>query len=191
LTVDFRQGSSYDLAPDMGPFKLVTMGRSFHWMDRAATLATLDGLTTPDAAVALFHDHRIAHSPDWRAVVEPIAEKFSPGRSESRHVRRSADWAPHEAVLLQSRLAEVETLGRVFERQLTADDIVGRVYSMSVTSPEVLGEQREPFEATLRAELAQIAPDHRFTEIVSVEAVLAFRPQVADVSLETRNVGVL
>ena len=41
------QGSSYDLTPDMGPFRLVTMGRSFHWMDRAATLAMLDRIVAP------------------------------------------------------------------------------------------------------------------------------------------------
>src|ERR1700761_5337560 len=41
LPIDFRAGGSNDLTPDMGPYKLVAMGRSFHWMDRAATLAVL------------------------------------------------------------------------------------------------------------------------------------------------------
>ena len=36
------------------------MGRAFHWMDRAATLAMLDKIVTPDGGVALFHD---AHPP--------------------------------------------------------------------------------------------------------------------------------
>ena len=44
----------------MGPFRLVAMGRAFHWMDRAATLAMLDRMVTPDGGVALFHD---AHPP--------------------------------------------------------------------------------------------------------------------------------
>ncbi len=37
VSVLFQQGSSYDLPADIGPFKLVTMGRSFHWMDGPAT----------------------------------------------------------------------------------------------------------------------------------------------------------
>ena len=32
------------------------MGRSFHWMDRAATMAALDALVSPGGAVALFDD---------------------------------------------------------------------------------------------------------------------------------------
>src|SRR3954469_1042980 len=56
VTVKVVQGSSHDLAPGMGPFALVAMGRSFHWMDRAATLAVLDRIVTPHGGVALFHD---------------------------------------------------------------------------------------------------------------------------------------
>src|ERR1700761_1760224 len=37
VTIAFRQGSSFDLPDDIGPFKLVTMGRAFHWMDQAQT----------------------------------------------------------------------------------------------------------------------------------------------------------
>ena len=60
VTVRPSRGSSDDLTPGMGPFKLVTMGRSFHWMDRAATLAMLDQIVAPGGGVALFHD---AHPP--------------------------------------------------------------------------------------------------------------------------------
>ncbi|MBA2590118.1 MAG: class I SAM-dependent methyltransferase, partial [Alphaproteobacteria bacterium] len=56
VTVNFVQASSHDLAPGMGPFRLAAMGRSFHWMDRAATLSVLDRIVTPDGGVALFHD---------------------------------------------------------------------------------------------------------------------------------------
>src|SRR5579883_2489363 len=60
VTVDFAKGGSADLRPDMGPFRLVTMGRSFHWMDRAATLAMLDRIVDRGGGVVLFHD---AHPP--------------------------------------------------------------------------------------------------------------------------------
>ena len=53
MTLTLWQGGSYDLTPDMGPFRLVTIGRAFHWMDRAATLAMLDRIVAPAAAVAL------------------------------------------------------------------------------------------------------------------------------------------
>lgn len=175
LDIDFRQGSSYDLGPGFGRFKLVTMGRSFHWMDRAATLTALDHLIEPGGAVGLFHDRRISSTPDRRDLMEGIAEKFSPERSQSRHFRRSPGWAPHEEVLLQSAFSDVEVIGRVLARDVTIDDLVGRAYSMSVTSPETLGERQQPFEEALRTALAAASPDGQFTEIVGVDAILAFR----------------
>lgn len=40
----FMQGSSWDLSVDMGTFRLVTMGESFHWMERDEVLRRLDEL---------------------------------------------------------------------------------------------------------------------------------------------------
>src|SRR5690348_6714290 len=56
VTLTLWHGGSGDLEPGMGPYRLVTMGRSFHWMDRAATLERLDGIIAPGGAVVLFHD---------------------------------------------------------------------------------------------------------------------------------------
>jgi SAM-dependent methyltransferase len=179
LDIEFREGSSYDLGPALGRFRLVTMGRSFHWMDRPATLATLDSLIEPGGGVALFHDEKIAAMPDWQAPLSELSESFSPARSEGRKARRADDWQPHPAVLLDSPFSAVETRGLVFGQRLSADDIVGRAYSMSVTSPEALGDQRKAFEAELRARLAALAPDGVFREVVEAVAILAFRPSDA------------
>ncbi|HVX81765.1 MAG TPA: methyltransferase domain-containing protein [Devosiaceae bacterium] len=176
LAFNVVEGSSYGLGPHLGRFRLVVMGRSFHWMDRQATLEALDRLIEPEGAVGLFHDRRIWASHDWHQLVEAGAETFSPGRTETRHFRRSPDWLPHEAVLLGSAFSAVETHGRVFRQELTIDDIIGRTYSMSVTSPEALGERMDDFEAHLRAALRSANPGGRFAEIVSAEAILAFRP---------------
>jgi ubiquinone/menaquinone biosynthesis C-methylase UbiE len=51
--VRFHQGSSYDLDLNLGCFQLVTMGRSFHWMDRAQTLRSLDQIVETGGALAL------------------------------------------------------------------------------------------------------------------------------------------
>lgn len=179
LPLTLREGSSYDLGPATGRFRLVTMGRSFHWMDRAATLSALDRLIEPGGAVALFHDRRISVTPDWQKLLAELSEKHAPERSESRHMRRNADWQPHEAMLLGSAFSAVESRGRVFAQTLSADDILGRAYSMSVTSPDALGSRREAFEAELLAGLGAMSPENRFQEIVAAEAILAFRPAEA------------
>ncbi len=66
VTLNLWRGGSYDLTPDMGPYRLVTIGRAFHWMDRLATLAMLDRIVAPGGAVALFHDaHPVLPENDW------------------------------------------------------------------------------------------------------------------------------
>jgi ubiquinone/menaquinone biosynthesis C-methylase UbiE len=169
------QGSSYDLGPATGKQRLVVMGRSFHWMDRPATLATLDGLIEPGGAVVLFGDRHISTRPHWRDTIEKLGEKFSPERSADRVKRKSKEWEPHESVLLHSPFCELERIGIVFERLLDIDDIVGRAFSMSVTSRQALGQGADQFDAELRAELAEAAPDGRFTETVEASGLLAFR----------------
>src|SRR6201999_2849301 len=77
VQISLWQGGSYDLTPQMGPYRLVTIGRAFHWMDRAATLAMLDRIVTPDGGVAFFHD---AHPPVeenvWFKILCDVARKF-------------------------------------------------------------------------------------------------------------------
>ncbi len=172
-----RQGSSYDLGPDIGPLKLAVMGRSFHWMDRAATLDALDSLVVPGGAVVLFHDTNVAMKPDWRDIILSLADRFSPERSAERVQRRGRAWEPHESVLLHSPFCNIERIGIVRERHLGIDDLIGRAFSMSTTAPQVLGEKTEAFEAALREALNQAAPDGHFTEIVESTALLAFRSE--------------
>ena len=44
-------GGSEDLRSQMGKFRLVTMGRSFYWTDREATLRTLAQMVVSDGII--------------------------------------------------------------------------------------------------------------------------------------------
>lgn len=175
VDIAVRKGSSYDLDSTLKPLKLAVMGRSFHWMDRPATLAALDQLIVPGGAVVLFHDRHVAMTPPWRDTILSLAEKFSPERSAERARRRSGEWETHESILLHSPFNNLERIGVVEERHLTIDDIVGRAFSMSVTSPQALGDKTEDFESELRAALAAAGTDGHFSEISESTALLAFR----------------
>ena len=175
VDIEARQGSSYDLGPDLGTLKLTVMGRSFHWMDRPATLAALDALTAPGGAVVLFNDKGVQSTPQWRPIVDRLAETYAPERHAERVLRKSAGWETHESVLLKSPFRRLERIGVVVERHLDIEDIIGRTYSMSVTSPQALGDRATEFETALRAELSALAPDGRITEIVEASGLIAFR----------------
>lgn len=177
VLIDIREGSSFVMPPNVGMFELVTMGRSFHWMDRIATLRMLEGCVRPEGAVALFHDaHPRTAENRWRRLMHDISNAY--GRAHSPHVRESEnpEYRSHEAILLDSAFCEVERVGVFTRRELTADDIVGLAFSLSSSSPEKLGERARAFEEELRLGLANLSPDGRFTEIAELTAIIARRP---------------
>jgi SAM-dependent methyltransferase len=170
LAVTPLLGGSGDLIAGMGPFCLVTMGRSFHWMDRTATLAILDKIVTPDGGVALFHD---AHPPvaenGWFKILCDLQERYRREKARSGGHRR------YEPFLFASAFTQLDGLSVTIRQALTVEDIVGRAFSMSHSAPESLGSKREEFAAALEAALRELSPDGKFVEVAEMVAVLARR----------------
>lgn len=176
VAVRIVEGSSYDLGAALGRFRLVAMGRSFHWMDRDATLVALDGLIERGGAVVLFGSRRIGTAgADWPALFERLSEEFAPARASERRQRKAKE-VPHEAILLRSAFSAIERYGVTVSRALGVDEIVGRAFSISATSPELLADQRSAFEDALREGLARLSPNGEFSETVQVTALIAKRP---------------
>ena len=175
VSLDVRVGSSFEMPPHIGPFRLVTIGRAFHWMDRAATLDRLDRLIAKGGAVALLHDdHPSTAENAWRGVLRELADRYG-GRSDAQRARISKLYRSHESILLDSAFARLERIGVIVQRELDADAIVGLGYSLSALSPDRLGARAPEFEKELRAELARLSPDGRFTEIAELSALIAKR----------------
>jgi SAM-dependent methyltransferase len=157
--VCFQRGSSQDLGPALGHFRLVTMGRSFH-------------------------DRHPEHPENaWRAGWRQILDRYEPADAVGR-VRhsgpRSHHWVRHEAVVLQSAFSALETFGVIERRQLPAAHLIDRALSMSSTSPGSLGARAANLVEELQAFLAAAAPSGILTEIVESSALVAFRPTSAD-----------
>lgn len=173
--VCFRQGSSYTLNADLGRFRLVTMGRSFHWMDRAATLERLDQMIEPGGAVALFHDtHLEVPENDWRKRWREIIEHYTSG-DPVRQRRKAGTWRSHEAVLLESPLCRLERISLVQHLVSTNATLLERALSMSSTSRARIGERVDALLRDLSLLLAEIAPDGVATEVLEWSALIARR----------------
>jgi SAM-dependent methyltransferase len=161
-----------------GSGDLVTIGRAFHWIDRAATLAMLDRIVTPDGGVALLHD---AHPPvdenAWYRLFGRISEKY--GRARMAHVKERGEGGHrrHEPFLFASAFMRIDGLSVTLRQPLTADAIVGRAFSTSICARDALGPRAAEFEAELRAALRELSPDGRFTEVAELVAVLARRAE--------------
>jgi SAM-dependent methyltransferase len=164
-------GGSGDLAPGMGPFRLAVMGRAFHWMDRAATLAMLERIVTPDGAVALFHD---AHPPvaenSWFKALCALQDTYRQGAARGGGHRR------YEPFLFASAFTRLDGLSVTIRQRLDIEYIQGRAFSMSHSVSQ--GAEREDFSAALGAALRELSPDGKFVEVAELVAVLARREEI-------------
>jgi SAM-dependent methyltransferase len=173
--IRFIEGSSFELDPTLGPFRLVVIGRAFHWMDRPATLALLDRMIEPDGAIALFEDdHPEVPENAWREETQALVERYTES-DPVRRLHKARDFLRHEAVLLDSRFNRLERIGVIERRQLATRRIVGRALSMSSTSPAHLGPRVEDLSRELTELLARLAPDGTLNEVVESQALIARR----------------
>ena len=154
----FAVGSSEDLSTVTAPVQLVTMGRSFHWMDRTQTVADLDPLIAPDGAIALINDRAVDVPMNawWRAA-NTVAKSFAVRDDYNKH-RASDDWVPHEEMLIGSAFSHLRRIS-VFQTHVwTYETFLRNTLSRSATTEALLGAQRAEMETALRAALAPFGP---------------------------------
>jgi SAM-dependent methyltransferase len=176
VTVSLWQGGSYELTPQMGPYRLVTIGRAFHWMDRAATLDMLDRIVAPGGAVAFFQDaHPDVPENRWFRTLREISDRYS---RDVGHVadRKVGAHRRYEPYLFASAFSQLDGLSVTCRTEITLDEMVGRAYSMSTCAPARLGDRQAAFESDLRAALTPFATDGKFIEIAEMVAMVARRP---------------
>jgi ubiquinone/menaquinone biosynthesis C-methylase UbiE len=165
-----------ELKSELGMFRLVTMGASFHWMDREATLAHLAEMVTPTGGLVIVGGPSLWNrANEWQEAVKRVIQRWL---GEARRAGSSTYSEPREredAVLARSAFRRVERFSLETPRSWTLDEIVGNLYSTSFCSPRVLGEKREAFERDLRETLRELNPGGVFEENALVEGVLAWK----------------
>jgi SAM-dependent methyltransferase len=171
----FRQGSSFDLSSAWGRFRLVTMGRSFHWMDREDTLRRLDGMIEPGGAVALF-DSDVLDLPEnaWAAAYRAVVRRYA--SADTTHVRHvGPEWVRHEAFLLDSAFNVLERVSVIERRTVSVEQLVDRALSRSSTAPDRLGEAAPRLAEEIEAVMLPLATDGMLPEVVATSALLGRR----------------
>ncbi|MEV0298579.1 class I SAM-dependent methyltransferase [Nocardia sp. NPDC050710] len=174
--VAWVQGSSALLPGEFGRFRLVTMGRSFHWMDREAVLVALDDVVEVDGGLVIANDSCLVRpTTDWQQAIEDVQRRFLPrdqqaGPAPVADARRS-----HEDVLTRSPFSRVHRQVYEFARPWTVDQAIGYLYSTSLRLRRLLGDRQVAFEREVRAALLAIDPNGLFIEPVALEVLTASR----------------
>ena len=151
--VEWIVGSDADLGPGLGPLRLTTMGRSFHWMDQDSTLDSLYATTEPGGGVALLGDEEwlTRGTEAWQDEVYALAaDCLDDLPARTGPIEYDDPW---DELLAEFGFTDIETVAFESEREWTIDGIVGYVFSLSYCSPETFGEEREAFERDLHSRL--------------------------------------
>jgi SAM-dependent methyltransferase len=174
--VEFRLGDSATLGDlGLGAFDLVTMGASFHWMDRDATLALLDRMVTARGGVVVAGGGTPAVEPPWEPVIREVRAAWLGPQRRAGSGTYSHPKERHETVLARSAFPVVERLEFHQRVERTLDMLVGLQFSYSYSAPALLGADRPGFEQDLRRRLAEVQPDGVFAEDIRTEVLVATR----------------
>jgi len=159
--IEWVCGSSEDLSPSLGTFRLVTMGESFHWMDRGRTLEALYDLVNIDGGVAILGRGMPLPLPPmtpWRAAVVSIVRHYLGERPLPWDQEPPPPEELHEAYLKRSRFRDLTEHHELFDVEWTVESIIGNLYSMSFCNRKLLGERAAAFERDLRSAILAVEP---------------------------------
>ena len=115
--IEWRFGGSKDLSPALGQFRLVTMGNSFHWMDRARTLDALYDLVTHGGGIAVVGEGAPIPPPPmtpWRAAINSVLKRYVAVTGHclgSMLCRRPK--SVHETYIARSRFKDLASYSRI------------------------------------------------------------------------------
>lgn len=168
------------ISADLGHFRLVTFGRSFHWMQRELVLEKLYSLLPDNGGIAILNtgDDPWNSTLPWKKAAIATVKRWL---GEQRRTGQAGQgvWkplaVPHSQVLAQSHFARQETFDLTFEKNWTIDSYLGYLYSTAFALPSFFGDDRKKFEADLKASLLAVEPSGHFTEELTANALVAWK----------------
>jgi SAM-dependent methyltransferase len=172
--VSWIQGNSADLPGGLGHFRLVTMGRSFHWMDRAQVLDALDAMVDDDGSLVIANDSCLVRpTTPWQQAIEEIQRRFLPPDRHRGPTPAADTRQTHEQVLANSPFRQVNRQVYEFLRPWTIEQAIGYLYSTSLPLRRLLGDRQTAFEEAVTTTLLAIDDTGQFTEPVALEVLTA------------------
>jgi Methyltransferase domain len=175
VPIEFKEGTSSDLGVDLGVFRLATIGRAFHWMDRQQTLSRLDSIIELGGAVVLFGDeHPKVPDNRWTESFDQLIDRYAE-HDPVRTALRGPDWLRHEAVLLHSPFRRLDRLGVSERRTTPLEHLIDRALSISSISLGETGTRAVDFVQEIRQTLGPFVSEGSVVEVVESTALVARR----------------
>ena len=169
--IDWICARAEDVTESLGTFNLVTMGQSFHWMDRDLVLRQLTPMIAAGGGLARISPGRRRPQESWETLANEVIVRFLGDRS--RHPMMNPE-PTDEPAMLRSR-AFSQFTAREFAIDLERDvaSIIGYIYSISGSPKSAFGRRIASFERELTEALLRSNPSGVFKERTETEVTIA------------------
>jgi SAM-dependent methyltransferase len=161
VAVRFLEGRFEDIAPTLGAFDLVSIGRAIHWLDPKPARTALDRALAPRGRVLVCG---ATSAKDGR---NPWLEAFNSVRDRWKGDRPSRD---HQSFFADGQFTRIETIRVEGTYAVPVERLAERVLSMSTSSPERLGDEVPAMKSAMREALAPFASKGMIEDFVEARA---------------------
>ncbi|HEY5848738.1 MAG TPA: class I SAM-dependent methyltransferase [Microlunatus sp.] len=174
----FVQVRAEDFTPPTGwTADLVTICRTFHWLDRPLVLDRLDSIVAPDGVVAILGDNSIwADNAGWKSEIKTILAEFlgEDRRAGSGTYQRPA---PYTDDLDASVFSDWEQIKVPVRRERSLNSVIGYLHSTSFAATHLFGDRLAKFDDALRERLPPFAVNGVFIDSNEFGILLCRRPR--------------
>ena len=148
----------------MGKFRLVAIGRAFHWMNKELVMKNAAGMLEDGGGIAIITSpSEWSSSEAWkRDLIKVVKRHLGPKRLAGTGTYKSRKKSFESALSVHFRKIQRYRIER--ENKFTVDEIIGRLYSTSFASPRLFGKSRKKFETDVRKTLLRRSPEGVLTE---------------------------
>ncbi|HEY1781840.1 MAG TPA: class I SAM-dependent methyltransferase [Roseiarcus sp.] len=161
VAVRFIEGRFEDVAPRLGVFDIVTIGRAIHWLDPEPARAALERALAPQGKVMVCHASSLKDGRNrWLGTFNAVRDRWKGDRPSRDHDTFFAD-----GHFIRTGAIRVEATYTV-----PVERLVERVLSMSTSSSERLRDEVPLMKSAMREALAPFAPDGMIEDIVEARA---------------------
>lgn len=180
--VRFSCTSAPELDGVDGTFDLVTFCRSFHWLDRYATLRRVHALTTPTSRLAVLGDGSLwTGETEWQISLRELVRSYLGPERRAGRGTYEAPRSSHQDELKRAGFLVLIDERQPFEREWTAEKVLGYMRSTSYARPDLFADHAafERAAAQMLANQTPLVERGNFHLIVtSQEPGVGVRPEI-------------
>jgi ubiquinone/menaquinone biosynthesis C-methylase UbiE len=174
------RGSSETLGPRTGAFRLVVMGRSFHWMNQKRALAKLYKIVKPGGGIVIVSEGRgygawTRRSTGWRAALDNTVKKYLGPRRRAGSGYYNPSEKRFEDFIRESPFRSFKTYRQKVKFAWDLKGVMGYSYSRSLGAKPLFGKRARAFERDLKEALEAANHSGTFVDHTTLEALISFR----------------